>query len=410
MVAGALSFLGTGFYSYSRGIFLPSLAQNLDNGERFYISMGFSLTAVTTALVAPYIGRYLDRGSPRKVMLVGILIMSCAYWSMAHVTNLVQYFFVVALGMGLGIACMGGLSWHRSVINWFDHWRGRAIALSVLGASLAGIVMPPLVAGLVDNYGLNATYTLFGTITALALFPIVFLFMKDKPSDVGEIRDGRQYVNANPQEMVQIMEDSKEWTIAQMYRSRAFWSIGIMFGAMTCVFSAVMLHLYSHFTDIGLEKATAAYILSFVGLFAAIGKPIVGWLSDYLGARISIWIALLSQGVALLIFSVATEATLSFIAACLYGFGLSGMSPLRTFSISTALGSKSFGTATGAIKFIELPFILSASPIAGLIYDTTGSYQIAFFILAGLMLAACIGPFFITDGGKRGRDRRRLEF
>ena len=73
MVAGTLSFLGTGFYSYSRGIFLPSLAETLDNGERFNISMGFSLAAVTGALIAPYIGKVLDRGSPRKVMLLSLI-------------------------------------------------------------------------------------------------------------------------------------------------------------------------------------------------------------------------------------------------------------------------------------------------------------------------------------------------
>ena len=409
MVAGTLSFLGTGFYSYSRGIFLPSLAETLDNGERFNISMGFSLAAVTGALIAPYIGKVLDRGSPRKVMLIGIVIMAAAYLSLANVANLLQYYLVVSIGMGLGIACMGGLSWPRSVISWFDHWRGRAIAFSVLGASLACIMMPPLVTTLVAEYGWRTTYIIFAATTALALFPVVFLYMKDHPSEVGDVRDGHNYVNTNPMEMVEIIEDSREWTIGEMYRSRAFWSIGIMFGAMTCVFSAVMLHLFGHLTDIGLEESTAALILSCIGLFAAIGKPVVGWLSDYLGARISIWLALICQGSALLIFTVASGAMLSFIAACLYGFGLSGMSPLRTFSISTAIGSKSFGAATGAIRFIELPFILSASPIAGLIYDTTGSYKMAFLILSGLMLVACIGPLFISDGGKRGRNKRMQE-
>ena len=34
--------------------------------------------------------------------------------------------------------------------------------------------------------------------------------------------------------------------------------------------------------------------------------------------------------------------------------------------------------ATGALRFVELPFLLSASPLAAYIYDTTGNYQMAF--------------------------------
>ena len=82
------------------------------------------------------------------------------------------------------------------------------------------------------------------------------------------------------------------------------------------------------------------------------------------------------------------------------------MSPLRTFSISTALGSQSFGMATGALRFVELPFLLSASPLAAYIYDTTGSYQMAFLILMGLIGVASIAPLFIVAGGARARHER----
>ena len=100
-VAALLSFLGTGFYSYSRGIFLPSLADALDNGERFGISMGFSAAAVTGAIVAPYIGRYLDHGSARKVLLLGTIIVTTCYVLLAMIGNMIQYFLVVSIGMGV---------------------------------------------------------------------------------------------------------------------------------------------------------------------------------------------------------------------------------------------------------------------------------------------------------------------
>ena len=41
LVSALLGFLGTGFYSYSRGMFLPHLANTLDDGNRFSIPWGF---------------------------------------------------------------------------------------------------------------------------------------------------------------------------------------------------------------------------------------------------------------------------------------------------------------------------------------------------------------------------------
>jgi len=81
---------------------------------------------------------------------------------------LLQFYFVVSVCMGLGMATMGGQVWHRSVINWFDHWRGRAIAFAVLGASLSGIIMPPVVNAMIEAIDWRNAYIVFGATTALA--------------------------------------------------------------------------------------------------------------------------------------------------------------------------------------------------------------------------------------------------
>ena len=75
------------------------------------------------------------------------------------------------------------------------------------------------------------------------------------------------------------------------------------------------------------------------------------------------------------------------------------MSPLRTFAISTSISSASFALANGVLRWVELPFILAASPFAGYVYDVTGSYAQAFTVLAGLLGVATIGPLFIRVGG-----------
>lgn len=406
-ISALLGFLGTGFYSYSRGIFLPSLAETLSDGNRMNISIGFSLAAIVAAFLSPGLGRYLDHGSPRLVILVGIVVVSVSYLFLANVQTLWQFYLIVGVGMGVGMCCMGGLTWHRSVIYWFDHWRGRAIAFAVMGASLSGIMMPPLVTALVDSYGWRMGYTLFAASTLISLFPIVYFLMKDRPEQVGEVRDGHSYVNKNVEDVVVDQADVRVWTWQELLRSPAFWSIGFIFGAMTCVFAAVMLHLFGHLLDIGLTTTEAAQVLSAAALFSALGKPVVGWLSDYLGARVSIWMALACQATALVLFTEATSFYLSVAAAAVYGFGYSGMSPLRTFAISTSVSSSSFATANGVLRWVELPFVLAASPLAGYIYDATGSYNVAFYILAGLMTVVAVGPFFIRIGG--ARERRALQ-
>lgn len=371
-----------------------------------YISLGFSGAAIVGAIIAPSLGKFLDQHSPKLVIMIGIVVVAISYVLLAGVQSLWQFYLIVSVGMGVGMSFMGGMAWHRSVIYWFDHWRGRAIAFSVMGASLAGIMMPPLVTALVDDYGWRMGYYIFAISTAVTLLPLVYLLLRDRPEDIGEVRDGHAYVRTHAQEMVEIAADSRVWNWRELLRTPAFWSIGLIFGSMVCVFSAVMLHLFGHLLDIGLTTNDAALVLSVTALFAALGKPLVGFLSDMFGARISIWLALVCQGCALLVFTQANTFTLCLVAAGLYGFGYSGMSPLRTFALSTSVGSASFATAAGVLRWVELPFVLAASPLAGFIYDATGSYNMAFYILAGLMALACIGPAFIKVGG--AAERRQL--
>jgi cyanate permease len=276
-----------------------------------------------------------------------------------------------------------------------------------MGASLSGIMMPPLVTALVDGYGWRAGYYTFAVSTAVTLLPLVYFLMKDRPADIGEVRDGRAYVDSHKEDIVEIADDAKPWTWRELLKSPAFWSIGLIFGSMVCVFTAVMLHLFGHLLDLGLATDQAALILSITALFAALGKPVVGFMSDFLGARFTIWLALLCQAAALMVFTQADSFASSAVAAAIYGFGYSGMSPLRTFAVSTSIGSQSFALATGVLRWVELPFVLAASPLAGFIYDATGSYNSAFSILAGLMLFACIGPFLIKVGG--AAERRALQ-
>lgn len=402
-----LGIFGTGLFSFSNGIFLPSLADSLAGGSRMQISIGFSGVAVVSALISPALGRYLDRHSPRKVMLLGILVLSTSYILMASVQAIWQFYLVVGVGFGIAVSFLGTITRTRAVIFWFDHWRGRALGIAVLGASISGIVFPPIVNALIESGGWRSSYVMFAVITFAILAPLIFFLMRDRPSDIGEMRDGHRYVAAQKQPRPEDPEDAKIWTVRELITSARFWSIGGIFGPMACVYYAIMVHLYGHLIDCGLSPAEAALVLSNSALFAAIGKPIMGYLADFLGARTTIWFSLLTQALALYGFTFVESYWHGALAAMVYGLGFAGLSPLKAFAVSTSIGSSSLGIATGLLRWVELPFVLSASPLAGFVYDATGSYDFAFMALASLLLAACIGPFFIRSGGAAGRRKQQ---
>ncbi len=398
-IAVMMGILGTGLSAYSNGIMLPYLADTLADGSRGEIALGYSIVTIVAAIIAPAVGRFVDTHSPRKAILIGIVITAVSYVMIARVQSVWQFFLAKGVVFGVGITLIGPLTRNRVVINWFDHWRGRALGISVLGASLAGIFFPPIINTIVNELGWRLTFLVFALATGAILLPLVYFLMKDRPEDIGEVRDGHNYVNRAEVRPVQSDLEEREWTWQGLIKNPTFWAIGLIFGPMVCVYLAIMVHLFGHIVDMGLTTERAALVLSTVAILSAIGKPVIGLMADFLGARITIWIALVSQILALVLFTQISLFWQCLVAASLFGFGYAALSSMRTFAISTSLGNRSLGAALGLLKWLELPFAVVASPLAGFVYDNTGSYNAAFLTFTVFLGLACIGPFFIRAGG-----------
>ena len=402
VVVGAaivVGFLTTGLIGYANGIFLPHYADALANGSRGQVSIGFSITSIVAAMVAPFAGRYADNHSPRKVMLVGALLILFGYLGISVSQSLWHFYIAMGVLFGLGITLAGPNIRSLIVSLWFERWRGRALGLSVLGASLAGVALPVVLSDFVNDHGWRTSVLVCAASVACILIPTIVFTIKDQPSDVGEVRDGRK--NALPPDALKAsdrVDDQKSMTWKEMLQNKSFWAIGLIFGPMTCVYIAISIHLFGHATNSGLQSGQAALVLSAMALVSVMGKPFMGLVADHVGARITIWLSLLLQCAGLVCFTLSAELWQFVFAAGLHGLGYSAMSAMRAFALSISLGTKSLGSSMGLLKWIELPFAASASPIAGFVYDATGSYNFAFLSFAGLLILACLGPFFIRDG------------
>ena len=398
VVAVLIGFLTTGLFGYANGILLPSYTESLGDGSRGKVAIAFSIATFVSAFISPMIGKWADQNSPKAVLLLGGSLITVAYVIIANAPNIWVFYFGQGLIFGLGISMAGPVIRSLIVARWFDRWRGRALGISVLGASLAGVALPLFLNAAVEGLGWRQTVWIFAAVTVFILLPAIWFFVKDKPSELDEVMDGKNNIDKLPPVVkMQTVDDTRIWSWSDLARSKAFWAAGLIFGPMTCVYIAISVHLFGHATSSGLTNPQAAMVLSTMALSSVIGKPLMGMIADAAGSRITVWASLLLQGGAMVLFTQSSEFWHFLFAATLHGAGYAAFSAMRTFVLSTSIGMASLGTSVGLLRWVELPFGVLASPLAGFVYDATKSYDIAFLTFAALLFIGCIGPFFIAD-------------
>jgi MFS family permease len=119
----------------------------------------------------------------------------------------------------------------------------------------------------------------------------------------------------------------------------------------------------------------------------------MGWANDRIGGKRSLVICLILLNMSLVLLSVAGNMGLLFGFAVLYGFAHGGLFTVISPTVAELFGTGSHGALFGLIWFCGTLGGSIGPLLTGYLFDATGSYQIAFFILIafGLMGLALIG-------------------
>ena len=76
-VAFVVEFIAVGFFFYSFGVFFKAIDAELA-GSRLGVSLGMMVTGAVGGILAPFMGRALDRYPIKRIMLMGALVLSAA--------------------------------------------------------------------------------------------------------------------------------------------------------------------------------------------------------------------------------------------------------------------------------------------------------------------------------------------
>ncbi|MFQ5829087.1 MAG: MFS transporter [Candidatus Methylomirabilia bacterium] len=367
---------------YAFGVFFPALLEEF-GWSRASLSGAFSLYAFLYCVYGLPAGRLTDRWGPRTVIAVGGLLLGLALAGMSRIGELWQpymlYGVVAALGMSTAyVPC------NSTLVKWFVARRGLAVGLASSGGGLGIFLLPPLAHLLVDAVGWRWAYVVFGT-AVLVILNLVAIVMRRDPETMGLAPDGAPKTPA----MVHPPGD-EAWPLGRAVRAGAFW---LLSGVFTCTWIPVFIpfvHGVAFARDLGVAPLLASTVISAIGIAAVFGRLVMGGVSDRIGRKAALTIALLLQGLSFAGFTAVSGLYSLYLAAVGFGFSYGAISALFPAIVGDFFGREEAGSLVGFL-FALSGSMAALGPLgAGAIYDATGHYTWAFLSSAGLNGVALI--------------------
>lgn len=385
----------------SFGLYVVKLEDDF-GWSRTRLSIAFSLARTEDGLLGPLQGWLLDRFGPRAVMQVGVVIFALGFVAFSRMNSL-PTFYITFLIMAVGAALAGFLSVTTALVNWFSRRRTLAVGIALIGISGGGLLQP-LMAQALEAWGWRGTALASGIIVAVVGLPATLL-VRHRPEPYGLLPDGdtpeqvaARQAAAEASGAEQAGPAEVSFTPRQAIATRAFWVISIAHAAALLVVSAVMVHFVAHVEEqLGYSTAEAATLITFMTIMVIGGQLLGGWAGDRFSSRLLIALCMLGHSSALFFLTFATSLWMVLVFSVLHGVAWGVRGPVILSMRAEYFGPASFGTIMGFSSLIVMLGMIIGPVLAGAMYDSTGSYETGFTILA---LVAGLGSLLMFLAAK----------
>jgi sugar phosphate permease len=394
--------LGSGLSMSSFGLYVRPLEEEF-GWTRAETSLAFSIAVAAAGLVAPLIGRWTDSHGARPVIITGAAAGVVAFLLLASTQSLWQFYVFFALHTVFR-QMMFFLPFQALASQWFRRRRG--VALSILGSgfSLGGLLILPIVAAAIGEFGWRGAYV-FSAGAMAVLVPLAFFVIRNRPSDISQYVDGiapEARGAGEPEEVVD--EVARSMTLREAAATPLFWICAVGFTLYFFGLIGWAVHQVPFYESRGISRASAALIVSMSAGASIAARLALGLIADRFErfeGVVSILMALLFSALATLLLSTAWFAIGVYLV--FWVLGASAGPLLESLVLIKAFGLRHFGTIFGAMLVIEMVGEIVSPTAAGAIYDSTGSYDGALIMF---MSAFTVGAVLFIFASKMALPQR----
>lgn len=347
----------------------------------------FAVATAVFAVTMIFAGRVQDKVGPRLVATLGGLMLGLGMVASAFVDSpwMMALTFGVMGGAGIGL---GYSATTPSAIKWFPPARkGLITGLVVSGVGLAPVYMSPLASWMLGTLGIGQTFVVLGVGTIVVVGGLAQL-LGNPPA--GYVAAGA--VGSGGGTGVKRKEIRREVDWQGVLRTPQFYGLWVMF----ILAAQAGLLLIANAADIAKQGLLTAFVAVIIlSVFNTSGRVVGGWVSDRIGRRATLVLAMALQAGNLFAFQYYTSAPL----LC-FGFAFAGLCYGTLFTLMPAATADFYGVRNLGVNY---GLVFTAFGVAGAlgallggrVRDVLGSYNVAFMVSGGLVLGAALLACFV---------------
>jgi predicted MFS family arabinose efflux permease len=352
------------------GFFVEPLSQEFGVGAAV-LNTGPIALLLVPAFLGAFIGKMADRLPIRNIMLAGSSLSMLALFAIGEAPTLV-WVALGFLGFSLGMSMYGPVVVNGMLVKLYPGQEARALALAAIGMSLAAIILPPLIGNLLARFDWRLALQLLAAGLLVVLWGMILA--------------------GTPRGVVETAGSSESSVAGAFYRIKAFWLIGLCVALGLNVMIVLSVCYPPFFIGRGYTVADAGWFLAISGVAGVAGKSLLAWQGDAVRNYVK-WLAtglllINAVGLGLLYLSVDTWQVVAALA--LMGAANGAFIPMHSYLNSRYFDAAIISQVTGAQMPLFLPFGLIGAPLAGYVFDRTGSYDVVMIALAVTLSVAAL--------------------
>ena len=351
------------------------------------VTLAFTIAIFVLGFAAFGGGIWLRRSGPRTVALVAGVLYGLGVF-LASMTNGRLWWLYGSYGLlgGIGLG-LGYIVPVATLVKWFPDKRGMITGLAVAGFGAGALITAPIATRLIGTIGVLNTFAALG-IVYLVMVIGAALFMQDPPS-------GYKPAGWAPPVAVR-QQHATGYTLKHALRSWQWYGLWALLFLNTTAGIAIISQAAPMAQEISnVSAATAAAMVGIISIANGIGRLFWAWLSDFTGRRTVFLIMFPLQAIVFWLLpsagNVTTFAVLALIILLCYGGGFGTMPAFAADYFGTEHVGSIYGLMLTAWSFAG---VLGPTLIASL-RQSTGSYNQALYLIAGLMLVSAVIPLMV---------------